>query len=91
MKLDGIEKVGTSSGFMGCIKDMEMSRKVISLQSEFEPKILERRNLIECKDNPCSTLPCSNGGSCEAFNQGYRCKCKPNFAGKNWLNFPKCN
>ena len=26
-------------------------------------------------------MPCANGGSCEAFEQGYKCNCKPKFTG----------
>ena len=82
LKLDALEKAGVSDGFMGCLKDVELGRKAISIQSEFDPKILQRKNLIECNDNPCSRMPCSNNGSCEAFQQGYKCNCKPNYTGK---------
>ena len=79
--LDAQEKAGVSNGFIGCMKDVEISGQVLSIQSELEPKILERLNIIECSDNPCSRMPCANGGSCEAFDQGYKCNCKPNFTG----------
>ena len=81
LKLDAREKAGTSSGFIGCMKDVELSRKVISIQSEHEPKIIKKKNLVECTQNPCSRMPCANGGSCEAFEQGYKCNCKPKFTG----------
>ena len=81
LKLDAREKAGTSSGFIGCMKDVELSRKVISIQSEHEPKIVKKKNLVECTQNPCSRMPCANGGSCEAFEQGYKCNCKPKFTG----------
>ena len=81
LKLDAREKAGTLNGFIGCMKDVELSRKVISIQSEHEPNIMKRKNLVECTQNPCSRMPCANGGSCEAFDQGYKCNCKPNFTG----------
>ena len=79
--MDAREKAGISKGFVGCMKDVEISRKIISIQSELEPMITQRKGLVECTQNPCSRMPCANGGSCEAFDQGYRCNCKPSFVG----------
>ncbi|XP_071824179.1 uncharacterized protein [Apostichopus japonicus] len=31
--------------------------------------------------NPCSTIPCSNGGTCVPFNQYFVCECRPGFSG----------
>lgn len=77
------ERAGTSTGFMGCLRDVQIGRNAISIQSEHEPKIMQRKNLVECSENPCSRLPCANGGSCEAQkDQGYVCNCKPNFTGR---------
>lgn len=81
MKLDAREKAGTSTGFIGCIKDVELARKPLSIQSEYEPKITTRKNIVECNKNPCSRMPCENEGSCQALDQGFRCQCKPNYTG----------
>ena len=80
--LDCREKAGTAKGFIGCVKDVEFARNSISIQSEFEPNMKDRFNIVECRDNPCSRMPCANEGSCEAHDQGYKCNCKPNFTGR---------
>ena len=86
LQLDAREKVGIATGFIGCLKEVQMGgpRQSIRLESEFEPKILQRRNVIECNRNPCSRMPCANGGSCQAHHQhqGYQCTCKSNFTGR---------
>jgi hypothetical protein len=83
LKSDAADKAGTSNGFIGCLKDVQIGRQMISVQSEHEPKITKRKNLVECSDNPCSRMPCANDGACFAHDQGgYRCHCKSNFTGK---------
>ena len=84
LQLDAREKAGIAKGLIGCLKDVQMGFHGIRLESEFEPKILQRTNVIECSHNPCSRMPCANGGSCQASNhhQGYQCQCKPNFTGR---------
>ena len=76
-----------TSGFIGCIKDVQLGRKLISIQSELEPRIKQRQKIVECSENPCSRMPCANGGSCEAHEQGYKCNCKPTFTGKDQNDF----
>ena len=83
LALDVREKCGVSEGFIGCIKDVQMGRQSIRIESEFEPKVRQRTNVGECTHNPCSRMPCANGGSCQAHHhQGYQCKCKANFTGR---------
>ena len=83
LELDVREKSGLSEGFIGCIKDVQMGRQSIRMESEFEPRVRQRTNVVECTLNPCSRMPCANGGSCQANpHQGYQCKCKANFTGR---------
>ena len=81
LNIQSKSNTGIASGFIGCIKDVQLSRQLISIQSELEPRITQRKNIVECSDNPCSRMPCANGGSCEAYNQGYKCNCKQTFTG----------
>ena len=34
-------------------------------------------------DNECASDPCQNGGTCEDLMNGYRCKCPPEYQGRN--------
>eukprot|EP00095_Tigriopus_kingsejongensis_P010554 maker-scaffold421_size176100-snap-gene-0.22 protein:Tk10554 transcript:maker-scaffold421_size176100-snap-gene-0.22-mRNA-1 annotation:"hypothetical protein DAPPUDRAFT_308094" len=77
-----LKRVGTGIGFTGCLKDLELSRTLIALQSEQEPMVMQRKNVIDCEENPCVRMPCSNEGSCSVKNQGFECECPPEFTGR---------
>ena len=82
-KVQAVSNTGISTGFLGCIKDVQISRQLISIQSELEPSIRKRHEIVECVDNPCARMPCANGGSCQvSHNQGYQCNCKSKFTGR---------
>ncbi|CAB4061570.1 unnamed protein product [Lepeophtheirus salmonis] len=77
------KNAGTSIGFVGCIKELKINKKTISLQSMREPLVIRRRGLVECEENSCSGNPCKNEGLCISQVQGFLCHCKRDFTGKS--------
>ncbi|XP_059088020.1 agrin-like [Tigriopus californicus] len=77
-----LKKVGTAKGFTGCLKDLLLSRKPVALQSEQEPMIMQRKNVVDCEENPCVRMPCNQEGSCSVKNQGFECECPSEFTGR---------
>lgn len=44
--------------------------------------MLDRFELEDCERNPCSEIPCQNGGTCQVQKMGFQCQCKAEFTGK---------
>ncbi|QQP57576.1 Uncharacterized protein FKW44_002612, partial [Caligus rogercresseyi] len=75
------QNAGTSIGFVGCIKELKINKKAISLQSMREPLVLRRRGLVECEENSCAQDPCKNDGLCISQGASFMCHCKRDFTG----------
>ena len=73
---------GTATGFNGCIKELKINRKSISLTAPQEPLVISRKNIIDCLNNPCIDEPCHNDGLCHINSEdNYHCECQNDFTG----------
>ncbi|CAB3372768.1 Hypothetical predicted protein [Cloeon dipterum] len=87
------ENIGTRHGLMGCIRMLKIGRKVVELHAGRDPLVERTLGVRECStDNPCSTLPCLNGGTCFSDNAvSFKCACLPGFSGDTCeLNIMPC-
>jgi hypothetical protein len=75
-------RVGTSSGFVGCVREFKLGKKPIALHSDQDPMVMQRTGVVECEENPCVRLPCGEGGSCSVKEQGFQCECNKEFTGR---------
>ncbi|XP_031335468.1 agrin-like isoform X3 [Photinus pyralis] len=76
------ENIGTDQGFQGCIRKLKIGRRIVELQDSKDELVLNVQGVLECGQNPCSSLPCLNGGICSALDSiQYRCDCKPPYIG----------
>ena len=78
------QRTDVTAGFVGCLREFSLSRTAIALHSEQDPRVTERKNVVDCEENPCVRMPCSNGGSCagSSVHQGFECTCPAAFTGK---------
>ncbi|XP_048504803.1 agrin-like isoform X3 [Athalia rosae] len=73
------ENIGTSHGLLGCIRKLEINRKLIDLHVGHDKDVLETYRVKECGENPCADLPCHNGATCQPIFEedlcdGHECK-----------------
>ncbi|KAF5294801.1 hypothetical protein FQA39_LY00285, partial [Lamprigera yunnana] len=76
------DNIGTSQGFQGCIKKLRIGRRNVDLHENKDELVLNVHGIQECGENPCSSVPCLNGGVCLPLDSTrYRCDCKQSFLG----------
>ncbi|CAB3365946.1 Hypothetical predicted protein [Cloeon dipterum] len=76
------ENIGTSLGLIGCIRKLKIGRKVVELHAGRDAMVEKTQGMRECGENPCSVLPCLNGGTCLAIDSvNFKCACNPGFSG----------
>lgn len=52
------------------------------MQEHRDETVVKSRGIHECGENPCSSIPCLNGGQClEVDNDLYRCECENQYSG----------
>ncbi|XP_043286401.1 agrin-like isoform X3 [Venturia canescens] len=76
------ENIGTSHGFLGCIRKLKIDRVTVDLHMGKHKEILETYRIRECNDNACAALPCQNGATCSPIFEddlcnGRECKISP--------------
>lgn len=82
------ENIGTNLGFQGCIKKLRIGRRTIELHEKRDEWIIQTEKIQECDDNPCSSIPCQNGGVCKVIDEEtYRCECGEYYTGEFCQNF----
>ncbi|XP_058793471.1 agrin-like isoform X2 [Phymastichus coffea] len=78
------DNIGTSHGFLGCIKKLRINRTPIDIHLGFNRDVLETYRIKECRENGCANLPCQNGATCQPiFEEDLRCE------GQNCLIGPR--
>ncbi|KMQ92751.1 agrin-like isoform x1 protein [Lasius niger] len=59
------DNIGTSHGFLGCIRKLKINRINVDLHVGRDKDVLESYRVKECSDNACANLPCQNGATCQ--------------------------
>ncbi|XP_070168751.1 agrin isoform X6 [Polyergus mexicanus] len=59
------DNIGTSHGFLGCIRKLKINRNNVDLHVGRDKDVLESYRVKECGDNACANLPCQNGATCQ--------------------------
>lgn len=68
---------------MGCIRKLKIGRHTVELHEGRDQLVEKAVGVTECGENPCSTLPCNNSGTCFAIDSDrYLCSCKEEYTGK---------
>ncbi|XP_059489146.1 agrin-like isoform X2 [Neocloeon triangulifer] len=76
------ENIGTSFGLIGCVRKLKIGRKVVELHAGRDALVEKTQGIRECGENPCSVLPCLNGGTCLAIDSvSFKCACTASFSG----------
>ncbi|XP_055334862.1 agrin-like [Paramacrobiotus metropolitanus] len=77
------DKIGTKSGFVGCIYSVRTGKKFLGLTDPGFQDTIAAFEIGECGVSACVSSPCKNGGTCEAISKGhqYTCICPHNFTG----------
>lgn len=77
------ENIGTNVGLHGCIRKLRIGRKTVELHERRDEWVVRTEGIRECDDNPCSSSPCLNGGTCKTIdtNEVYRCECSDHYTG----------
>ncbi|XP_023317624.1 agrin-like isoform X1 [Trichogramma pretiosum] len=69
------DNIGTSHGFLGCIRKLRVNREPIDLHMGYDRDILETYRIKECRENGCANLPCQNGATCQPiFEEDLNCR-----------------
>lgn len=67
----------------GCIRKLKISRRSVDFHEIKDETVLKMEGIHECGSNPCSSVPCRNGGTCESPDaESFRCNCEPQFTGE---------
>jgi len=74
--------VAETSNFQGCIRDLQLRGRGVSLVSNTEPLLVEPHNIKDCSEHACSQLICKNGGRCTSRGDKARCACAKGFRGR---------
>nr|XP_032526977.1 agrin-like isoform X4 [Danaus plexippus plexippus] len=81
------ENIGTRNGFIGCIKYLRIIRHQITKKlGRPDSLVVAMENVRECQSNPCMSMPCRNGATCQAVEGSvteYTCSCPFGFQGAN--------
>nr|CAD7261621.1 unnamed protein product [Timema shepardi] len=84
------ENLGTTMGLMGCIRKLKIGRRTVELHEGHDIMVEKVVGVRECGENPCSSVPCFNRGTCHAIDsEKYHCACTTEFSGdycENRLN-----
>ncbi|CAG2057628.1 unnamed protein product, partial [Timema podura] len=84
------ENLGTTMGLMGCIRKLKIGRRTVELHEGHDIMVEKVVGVRECGENPCSSVPCFNRGTCHAIDsEKYHCTCTTEFSGdycENRLN-----
>ncbi|KAL5014686.1 hypothetical protein ScPMuIL_008956, partial [Solemya velum] len=89
LSMDIKNKIGVGMGLVGCIQTLKIGGKdsqyPYSLSFPAEPSdALDGVDIGECGNNPCQSLPCSNGGTCMILDDEiFECLCQEQFTGEN--------
>ncbi|XP_014210808.1 agrin-like [Copidosoma floridanum] len=68
------DNIGTSHGFLGCIRKLNINRMTVDLHLGYDKEVLETYRIKECRDNGCANLPCQNGATCQPiFEEDLNC------------------
>ncbi|XP_031777264.1 uncharacterized protein LOC100678116 isoform X3 [Nasonia vitripennis] len=69
------DNIGTSHGFLGCIRKLRINRVPIDLHLGYDKDIIETYRVKECRENGCANLPCQNGATCQPiFEEDLNCE-----------------
>ncbi|XP_074625452.1 basement membrane-specific heparan sulfate proteoglycan core protein-like isoform X6 [Acropora palmata] len=77
----GINKIGVSTGFFGCISRVSVDGREINLLRSN----LNQRGIKQCKECllPCEIKPCLNNATCIPVGKtGFLCSCAPGYTGE---------
>ncbi|XP_053595303.1 agrin-like [Microplitis demolitor] len=75
------DNIGTSHGFLGCIRKLKINRFTVDLHIGKDKDVLETYRVKQCHDNACANLPCKNGATCQPIFEEDLCnnrECKSN-------------
>lgn len=76
------DNIGTDQGLQGCIRKLKIGRKTVELHENRDELVINTDSVHECGENPCSSVPCQNGGVCYPIDSElYRCECTSLFVG----------
>ena len=72
--------VMVTSGFTGCIRDLQINRAPVDIVSD----ALGGQAIRSCPEPECSYVQCQNGGTCvsTANGAGFMCQCSHGYGGK---------
>lgn len=69
------DNIGTSHGFLGCIRKIRINRVPVDLHLGYDKDIIETYRVKECRENGCANLPCQNGATCQPiFEEDLNCE-----------------
>ena len=78
--------LGTASGLVGCIRNVNMMRRNVRLVED----VKARREIILCSDHPCREGYCANNGSCLVSRSSRpQCRCAKHWRGRRCLKKKK--
>ncbi|XP_067277909.1 protein eyes shut homolog [Pseudorasbora parva] len=69
---------GNVSGFIGCIRELQMGSKELHVVGE----AVRGQNIQNCDASVCQHQPCRNGGTCISDAENWFCACPPLYSGK---------
>lgn len=84
------KRLGLEVGLAGCINSFAAGSTVSpdEYSLAYSPQNMDLvggLDIWECGTNPCSSIPCQNGGDCfMSDREVYHCVCEDGFTGKCW-------
>ncbi|KAG1930353.1 neurogenic locus notch protein [Pimephales promelas] len=69
---------GNVSGFIGCIRELQMGSKELHVVRE----AIRGQNIHNCDATVCQHQPCRNGGTCLSDAENWFCACPSLYSGK---------
>ncbi|KAJ8736298.1 hypothetical protein PYW08_006954 [Mythimna loreyi] len=81
------DNIGTRSSFIGCVKYLRIIRHQVTKKlGRPDSLVVAIENVQECQSNPCMSMPCKNGATCNSVDGSateYTCSCPIGFQGAN--------